>query len=103
MSLRKLRFIISLVLILFLASQFAVAKENYCTDPESWKEWEALVRKYPNDLDLHYLHALRIGLCVKVERGELTVEQATHIFERARDAIIEKKKAEPKKQDRMGL
>jgi len=54
-------------------------------------------------LDLHYLHALRIGLCAKVERGELTVEQATDIFERARDVIIEKKKAEPEKRDRIGL
>ena len=97
------RFIFLLVFLLFLASQFTLAAENYCKDPESWKEWEALVRKYPNDLDLHYLHPLRIGLCAKVERGELTVEQATDSFERARDAIIEKKKAEPKKRDRAGL
>jgi hypothetical protein len=103
MALRKFRFIPSLVLILLLAIQFAVAAENYCKDPKSWKEWEALVRKYPNDLDLHYLHGLRIGLCVKVERGELTIEQATDIFERARSAIIEKKKAEPEKRDRVGL
>jgi len=74
MALRKLGFTLSLVFILFLASQFAVATENYCKDPESWKEWEALVSKYPNHLDLHYIHALSIGMCVKVERGELTVE-----------------------------
>ena len=103
MALRKLRFILSLVFILSLASQFAIATGNYCTDPESWKEWEALVKKYPTDLDLHYLRALRIGLCVKVERGELTIEQATDIFETARDAVIEKKKAEPQKRDRIGL
>lgn len=103
MALRRVSLILSVLFILFLATQLAVATDNYCEDPESWEEWEALVKKYPNDLELHYLHALRIGLCVKVERGELTVEQATSIFETARDAVIEKKKAEPKKRDMMGL
>lgn len=29
------------------------------------------------DMDLHTLHALRVGLCAKVSRGDLTVEEAT--------------------------
>ena len=103
MAVRRFQFILGLVLIVIIASQFAIATENYCTDPESWKEWDALVRKYPNDLDVHYLHALRIGLCAKIDRGDLTVEQAIDIFEKARDAVFEKKKAEPKKRDRTGL
>ena len=74
----------------------AIAAEDYCSDPESWEEWEELIEKYPNDSDIQALHALRIGLCLKVERGDLTVEQGTDIFEKARKAILEKKKAENK-------
>ena len=39
-------------------------------------------------------HALRLGLCAKVERGDITAQQATDIFEKARDNVLEKKKAE---------
>ena len=74
-----------------------IAAEEYCSDPESWKEWEELIEKYPDDSDIQALHALRIGLCLKVERGDLTVEQGTDIFEKARKAILEKKKAENNK------
>ncbi|MFC1533217.1 hypothetical protein ACFLZG_03070 [Thermodesulfobacteriota bacterium] len=44
-------------------------------------------------MDIQTLHALRIGLCAKVERGDLTVQEATLIFESARDSIINKKKS----------
>ena len=103
MTARNFHVILFLVLTLILAGRLAVATENYCTDPESWMEWEALVGKYPNDSDLQALHALRIGLCLKIERGDLTVEQATDIFEGAREAILEIKKAEMGKREKLGL
>ena len=49
-------------------------------------------------MDIQTLQALRLGLCAKIERGDLTVEQATEIFERFRGVIIEKKKAEISKE-----
>jgi hypothetical protein len=39
-------------------------------------------------------HALRIALCAKVERGNLTVDQAAEIFEKTREAIVEREKTE---------
>jgi hypothetical protein len=66
---------------------------NYCLDKESWKEWETLVRKYPNDEDLQTLHALRLGLCVKIEQGSITFEQATDIFNRAHQMVIQRTKS----------
>ena len=81
--------------VLFLTAVSVTAEEeNYCKDKESWKEWDALVAKYPGDTDIQALHALRLGLCVKVQRGNLTVQQATKIFESARVAIIKKKATE---------
>ena len=93
-----------LVLIMsFLSIQSVGATDNYCQDQESWDEWEALIQKYPGDLDLHTLHALRIGLCAKVNRGDLSVEEATDIFERAKETIMEKKKAEGEVSGKLGL
>jgi hypothetical protein len=77
--------------------------DNYCHDQESWDEWEALVQKYPDDMDLHTLHALRLGLCAKVDRGDLTVEEATDIFERARERILQKKRTEEGVSGKLGL
>jgi hypothetical protein len=82
----------ALILIIFSGVNLS-AEENYCLDKQSWEEWENLIKKYPDDIDIQTLHALRLGLCVKVERGDLSVQQATDIFEKARDNVIEKKKA----------
>ena len=43
------------------------------------------------DEELHTLHALRIGLCAKVDKGQITLKQATVIFESARETIIQKR------------
>jgi hypothetical protein len=103
MTFRNIYFILLLFFILSLSSLPIIAAENYCTDPESWGEWEELVAKYPNDSDIQTLHALRIGLCLKIERGDLTLEQGTDIFEKARQAILEKKKAETRKSEKVSL
>ena len=103
MTFRNIHLILPLFFILSLSSLPVIATENYCTDPESWGEWEELVAKYPNDSDVQTLHALRIGLCLKIERGDLTIEQGTDIFEKARQAIFEKKKAETKTRARVRL
>jgi hypothetical protein len=78
--------------------------DNYCHDNQSWKEWDALVAENPNDMEIQTLHALRIGLCVKVDRGQITVEQATDIFESARETIVQKRDEDNKReQDRKKL
>ncbi len=79
---------------LVLTAQFTSASEDYCQDQESWNEWDALVEKYPNDSDIQTLHALRIGLCLKVQRGDLSGQEASDIFENARESIINKKEPE---------
>ncbi len=44
--------------------------ENYCHDRTAAGEWEALVKKNPNDLELQRLHALRLGICEKIEASK---------------------------------
>ncbi len=95
---------LSLWLIFVFHGVLYAESENYCHDKESWKEWDALVEKNPNDTEVQALHALRIGLCVKVDKGGITLEQATEIFESAREAIIQKRKEDQKReQDRQKL
>jgi hypothetical protein len=71
-----------------------VPQDNYCHDQETWKEWDDLIRKYPNDRDLQALHALRIGLCIKIDQGSISFEDATDIFNMAHNSVIEKAKKE---------
>ncbi len=95
---------IGLSLILVFCSFIYAESENYCHDKESWKEWAELVEKNTNDIEVQALHALRIGLCAKVDRGGITLDQATEIFESAREAIIQKRKEDQKReQDRQKL
>ena len=88
------RLLIILTVLFLVAVSVTAAEENYCQDKESWKEWDELVAKYPGDTDIQTLHALRLGLCAKVQRGDITVQQAIKIFESARTAIINKKATE---------
>ena len=96
---KKIFLIVTLFFCVACGSELVDATENYCKDPESWKQWDVLIQKYPDDLDIHALHALRLGLCAKIERGDITVEDSITIFENAREAILEKKKAEAKKEE----
>jgi len=86
--------IIVLALVFSSSLAYTEEQENYCLDKESWKEWDDLAGKYPNDKDVQTLHALKLGLCVKIEQGSITFEQATDIFNRAHDMVIQNAKSE---------
>ena len=96
---KTLGLILISALVLFYSHGFTEEPTNYCKDKKSWKKWDELVQKYPNDDDIQTLHALRVGLSLKIERGSITFEQATDIFNRAHDMVIEKKKSDQKKGD----
>ena len=84
--------IIILTLSILLFSYTLNAEEkNYCNDPDTNMQWEAMVRKHPDDMQIYALYALRLGLCFEVDRGDLTIRQATEIFENMRSALIDAK------------
>lgn len=84
--------------VLFLTSTLSMAEEptNYCKDPQSWVEWNDLVEKYPNDKDIQTLHALRIGLCAKIEQGSIRFHMANQLFNRAHEMVYRMKKRNKK-------
>ena len=91
---KSARILLILSLIISFQFSFAAEQKNYCNDSKSWEEWDALIEKYPNDEDVQILHALRIGLCAKIEQGSITFEMANDLFNRAHELIVKKKLAE---------
>ena len=102
MPLKSVGILLILSIVLSFQFSFATDPENHCNDPESLKEWDALIKKYPNDKDVQILRALRIGLCAKIEQGSITFEVATDLFKCAHEIIIKKKLAE-REQTEKGL
>jgi hypothetical protein len=73
---------------------------TYCEDEGTRRDWEERTANNPADSDLQMLHALWLGWCVKIQREGLAVDQATDMFERLRQRLIEQRReqsaAEPK-------
>lgn len=53
---------------------------NHCHSKETNQRWEELAAENHGSDAIQRLYALRLGLCVQVERGALTVPRATTIF-----------------------
>ena len=85
------KLIIALVVIIFTFPSFA-QDENFCHDKKSWKEWDDLARKYPQDMDVQMLHAARIGFCKKIEDGTISFEMANDIFNQLHESVLKKSK-----------
>ena len=87
--------------ILFLSSPALAEDKSFCNDPEAEAGWQKLLRKYPGDKDVNILHALRLGLCEKVDMDQHTVKEASTIFESARMTLIEDIQQRRQDQDEM--
>ena len=93
-----------IVLIILLMAGFLISpvhaekpKAKNCHDPSVRAHWDTLVAKNPEDMELQTLHALWLGLCMKIDREELPYEEAWDIFERAKGTMIQKRQEEKTK------
>ncbi len=82
--------LLPLILLLMNAPASAGEIEHFCHDPEKNAEWHALSAKYPHDLNVQTLHALRIGLCEKIDLGQISVPDSIAIFEAMRKTILDR-------------
>jgi hypothetical protein len=80
------------ILMIFLVLPAHAQGPNYCHDKESWKEWDELVEKYPHDMDVQMLHAVRIGFCKKIEDGSIDFETARVVFNDLQKKVYERAK-----------
>lgn len=93
-----MRMIIATLAILCTLHSWSVsARENFCHDPKSWDDWNELVKKNPDDVEIQIAHALRIGLCVNVEKGSIGFEDATDVMNSWMDSMIQKRREQVKK------
>lgn len=67
---------------------------NHCHDKQTNQRWEELAAQNHDSDAIQRLYALRLGLCVQVEREVLSVPRATTIFERQREKVLRKLKDE---------
>lgn len=83
--------IISLVFFLCFAAHAAADEYNtkYCQDPVELQKWDKILSNNPGSEPIAAVHALWIGLCVKVKAKQITTNQANRIFEQFRDAMVE--------------
>jgi len=85
-------FLVMVSLCVVFSSAVPSRADTFCADPDAQKEWAEAVAKYPGDNLVQTLHALWIGLCAKVKAGDIDLERANELFERARAAAIEQRK-----------
>ena len=94
----KTRFTL-LLITFFLISIFPTAllsekpdeyNNAYCHDPDEIARWQRIIKNNAGNDEVQALHALWLGLCVKVEYRQITVNRANEIFEKARTELVKK-------------
>jgi len=61
---------------------------NYCHDLETNAHWQDLKTRAANNFEVVNLANIRETLCQQVDDGELTVEEATVLFEVERERVV---------------
>jgi hypothetical protein len=73
------------LLILMLAVSFGLRAEeravNYWKDPQKAAEWEKHLTDTPEDPLIVKLYALRVGLCKRVDEGQVELQEAIRIWD----------------------
>ena len=88
------------VAFVLMTANAAAGTVNFCHDESTWQQWIELVRKNPGDDQLQMLHALRIGLCIKIEQGSISFDRANQLFNRAHESSIEQRRQEEERSRR---
>ena len=82
-----------IITILLLFSSFLVFADDstFCNDPQTWEYFESMTKKYPEDVPLQILHALKIGLCIKIEQNSISTPEAINLFNDMIDTVANKR------------
>jgi|GEM_PF-5389036 len=54
--------------------------EKFCNDEKVWDHFNNMVKEYPNDTSVQILHALKIGLCKKIQNNSISSSEAIDLF-----------------------
>ena len=99
----KILLLVLLLMVPILANAADDYDNGYCKDPVELQKWANMLEESPNDDVVAALHALWVGLCVKVEVRNITTQRANKIFEDFRWGIIEAIQAEEETSDKIEM
>jgi len=97
-----LRFILILFITTFIHAENNLKYDtSYCSDPEQHETWGRLLNGNEHSHHIQALHALWIGLCIKVEGKQITTNLSNEIFEMMRENVIAIEHTENDRQRRL--
>jgi hypothetical protein len=82
--------VLIVALLLFLAWPVYSDNSKFCNDPPHWEHFNSMVADDPENIPLQILHALKIGLCVKIEQNSISTEEAVGLFTDMLNTLIDK-------------
>ena len=85
------KFIIISILLLISSFPLYADDSSFCGDPAMWKHFNSMVKENPIDIPLQILHALKIGLCVKISQNSIGPTEAEYLFNDMLDIVANKR------------
>ena len=85
------KLIIISILLLFSCHPLYADDSTFCDDPQKWEYFESMSKKYPDDIPVQILHALKIGLCVKIAQNSISIPEAINLYNDMIDTVANKR------------
>jgi hypothetical protein len=63
---------------------------KFCNDPPHWEHFNSMVANDPDNIPLQILHALKIGLCIKIDQNSISTQEAIRLFTDMLNTLIDK-------------
>lgn len=82
----------AILLVLLVLCTAVQAETNYCHDSETNSAWDEIKRHHWGERDIESLAALRERLCREVDKGMLSVPEASERFEAEREGVIKRRR-----------
>lgn len=81
-----------LIIVLLLSFSFPAYSDDskFCNDPPHWEHFNSMVANDPDNIPLQILHALKIGLCVKIDQNSISTQEAIRLFTDMLNTLIDK-------------
>lgn len=77
------------IILLFSSFPLYAGGSTFCKNPDTWEYFKSMTKKYPDNVPLQILHALKIGLCIKLEQNSITEKEATKLFNDMVDSVAD--------------
>ena len=78
-----------IALLLFLACPAYPDDSKFCNDPPHWEHFNSMVENDPDNIPLQILHALKIGLCIKIDQNSISTQEAIGLFTDMLNTLID--------------